>query len=138
MKCCSKCLEIKPFSAFMKRKGATDGYRGVCRDCKYAAARARYANDPERHREYFRTYYKEKNFEASAVIRKKYRAKYPERTKANSALNTAIRRGLAKKQLCWVCGAAKAQGHHASYHPSAQLDVVWLCRTHHKAAHDSR
>jgi len=54
---------------------------------------------------------------------------------ARQALQTyvyALRAGKIKRQPCEVCGG-KAEGHHTDY--SKPLDVKWLCRTHHRAAH---
>ena len=45
----------------------------------------------------------------------------------------ALRSGKLQKQPCWVCGEPKSEGHHAHY--DLPLDVVWLCRKHHREAH---
>lgn len=64
---------------------------------------------------------------------KKYRAGHPERAKANGAVNRAVRSGKLEKWPCQVCGDPKSVGHHPDY--DNPLGVVWLCQTHHKAAH---
>jgi hypothetical protein len=40
---------------------------------------------------------------------------------------------ITEKQPCSICGAPKAEKHHKNY--DAPLDVVWLCRKHHKEQH---
>lgn len=52
---------------------------------------------------------------------------------AHSATRAASRRGLIQKQPCEVCGDANSEAHHPDY--SQPLNVVWLCRAHHKALH---
>jgi 5-methylcytosine-specific restriction endonuclease McrA len=51
---CSKCGEIHPLSAFTKRKGRADGYRGKCNACMAKEARERRARNPEKVREQHR------------------------------------------------------------------------------------
>jgi len=45
----------------------------------------------------------------------------------------AIDAGKLVREPCEVCGNTKSEGHHEDY--SKPLDVVWLCRKHHVAAH---
>lgn len=52
---------------------------------------------------------------------------------ARAQAQYAMRVGRLQKQPCEVCGAARAEAHHDDY--SKPLDVRWLCRTHHSAAH---
>ncbi len=60
----------------------------------------------------------------------------PTRTLASACVRRAIYRGHIKRMQCWVCGDPKSVGHHASYARDAWLDVVWLCRSHHKLLHE--
>jgi hypothetical protein len=52
---------------------------------------------------------------------------------AHIALRNGVRGGLIEKEPCEVCGSIEAEAHHPDY--SKPLEVVWLCRKHHKAAH---
>jgi hypothetical protein len=61
------------------------------------------------------------------------KARYPERDSARNILNSAVYRGVVKPQPCWVCGD-RAEAHHPDY--SSPLDVVWLCNSHHREAHE--
>lgn len=45
----------------------------------------------------------------------------------------ALYSGQILRRDCEVCGSAISEGHHDDY--SKPLDVVWLCRTHHRARH---
>ena len=62
-----------------------------------------------------------------------YRARYPDHARARSKLSSALRRGDIERQPCVVCGNPKSDGHHDDY--SKPLEVVWLCRKHHKQRH---
>lgn len=61
-----------------------------------------------------------KHSELSALAKQKANV----RTRAN----TALKRGVIKKENCLVCGAS-AQMHHPDY--SKPTQVVWVCRQHH-------
>lgn len=62
-----------------------------------------------------------------------WRERNPQSTWAHMALRSGLRRGLVVPQPCEVCGEPRAEAHHPDY--DRPLDVVWLCRPHHKAAH---
>jgi hypothetical protein len=53
--------------------------------------------------------------------------------KAHGLVKYALLTGKLLRQPCAVCGASKAQAHHPDY--TKPLWVVWLCSTHHRAAH---
>lgn len=63
---------------------------------------------------------------------KKWRAANPEKKRAHDAVDRAIRRGQLVRQGCESCGNW-AEAHHEDY--SKPLEVRWLCRKHHKEAH---
>jgi hypothetical protein len=52
---------------------------------------------------------------------------------ARSYAGTYRRRGKLKEQPCFVCGAP-AQMHHPDY--SSPLDVLWICKLHHRQLHE--
>lgn len=58
----------------------------------------------------------------------KWRAKYPEKHRAHSAVQYALKTGKLKRpDCCSKCGVkCKPQAHHPDY--SKPLEVVWLCR----------
>ena len=79
-------------------------------------------------------YQKEKRKRISGYKTEEYRKyceRYPERIKANQALNRAIKNGKIKKSPCVECGATYwIHGHHPNY--SEPYKVIWLCARHHK------
>lgn len=83
----------------------------------------------------------EKGKASSYKARTKRVKMYPELKKtkehmARLALNNAVRRGKVAKLPCWECGeTGGVEGHHPDY--DAPLDVIWLCRKHHKQLHDA-
>lgn len=50
MKTCTRCLAQKDESAFPVRRASPDGFAAMCKECKNAASRALYAEDPEERR----------------------------------------------------------------------------------------
>ena len=70
--------------------------------------------------------------------RAKVREERPEVLTAWSAVANALREGrLSKPDACNECGRDKhlVAHHHLGYTADHQLDVQWLCRPCHKAAH---
>lgn len=63
----------------------------------------------------------------------KWRAANQLKVWAHKALNSGLRRGLVERRPCEVCGGEPTDAHHDDY--DRPLDVRWLCRAHHKAAH---
>jgi ribosomal protein L15E len=61
------------------------------------------------------------------------RARNPLATWGHAATRSAIRRGLIERDVCAVCGDPETDGHHPDH--KNPLEVVWLCRRHHKAEH---
>lgn len=76
-----------------------------------------------------------KNTDAIKKRVAEYKLKNPEKKKAQHAVYNAIRSGKLKKKPCEVCGDLKVDAHHESYSPENWLNVVWLCRLHHKKRH---
>jgi hypothetical protein len=69
---------------------------------------------------------------AHARANEKWVVTHAIRRKASHIVGNAIRDGKLKRQPCFICGN-EAQAHHPDY--ERPLDVTWLCRKHHKAAH---
>lgn len=84
------------------------------------------------HRKHDTEMYK-KHPEREKARRERYRAKYPERIKANRKVAYALKHGKTIKQPCEVCKDIKAVAHHDDW--DKPLDVKWLCELHHKARH---
>jgi len=79
--------------------------------------------------------------ECNKKYSKKYRKPYSAlsedqklRSNARAYFNSHVSRGLIQKQPCSVCGSSlNIEAHHENY--SKPLDVIWLCRKHHKELH---
>lgn len=147
---CFKCLCVKPLAEFYKHAAMGDGHLNKCKDCTkkdvtehrlanldrvraYDKTRASMAHRVAARKEYAQTpagrQSHKKSLKASAL-------RYPERTSARYALSNAIRDGkVTPWPVCAVpeCDHTKPEAHHPDY--SKPLDVVWLCPSHHKAAH---
>jgi len=115
---CVKCGVFKPLTEYHARKTTKLGYRRECKIC-----RCLWQNN----------YQKSDAGKAVQVAADQIRnKKYPERRKARSYLSKAVKAGLVKPLPCFICGN-QAEAHHHSY--SDYLSVVWLCKPHHKQAH---
>jgi hypothetical protein len=63
----------------------------------------------------------------------KYRKANPEKRKAHTAVASAIKSGKLVSLPCSECGETKTEAHHYAY--DMPLDVIWLCRKHHRQLH---
>jgi len=133
MKTCFKCLCAKPLSEFYKHARMADGHLNKCVECTKSDVKKHRQDEWERVRAYDRMRAAMPHRKALAKkVQANWRANYPNRKAANTALGNAVRDGRVKKHPCWVCGS-KAEAHHPDY--DAPLDVVWLCPPHHKQTH---
>jgi hypothetical protein len=134
MKACFKCHRTLPLADYYKHKEMADGHLNKCKECTKADAAAYRAANPElilaRKLEWSRT---EKGRATMKRCIQNRKAAHPDRDRANTAASNAIKLGKLIPQPCFVCGAAKVEGHHPDY--SAPLDVVWLCKKHHVEVH---
>ena len=60
-----------------------------------------------------------------------WRIRNPEKTIAHRQVFVAVRAGRLKRKKC-VCGK-RGEAHHDDY--SKPLDVLWMCKLHHRAYH---
>jgi len=126
----------------------SDGHLNKCVDCSKRDAKTRRtakAADPEwvvleaqRQRE---KQAKARRLGTACISGKEKRAdvlreayfRYPDKSKARTALNNALRDGKVFKQNCLVCGSIDSEAHHPDY--SKPFDVIWLCPKHHAEEH---
>lgn len=133
LKTCFKCGVTKPLFDFYRGRDMKDGHLNKCKECAKRDVSAHRAANIERLREYDRKRAKEPHRKEHLIaMMRKDRALRPERSRARSAVNFAVRTGKLVPWPCLVCGA-KSEAHHPDY--SRPLDVVWLCSVHHKEAH---
>ena len=134
MKKCTKCGLDKPVDDFYVMKPAT-GYRAAeCKECTKTRVKKHYADTiPQQH-----AYEANRNAtpERKAALQKRmrfHRARNPDKYKARTAVNNAVRDGRLFRLPC-ACGSLKVQAHHADY--SKPLDVKWVCfRCHREKEH---
>lgn len=67
------------------------------------------------------------------LVKRRYRSRHPERARAHMMVRDAIKRGELSRKPCAVCNGRKSEAHHDDY--ERPLDVVWLCRQHHRERH---
>ena len=68
--------------------------------------------------------------------RKIQKQRYPEKSKARELVASAIRNKSLVKEPCIICGDINSFAHHEDY--SKPLDVIWLCRKHHREKHNNK
>jgi len=73
------------------------------------------------------------NAKKASIIFRRYREKNQEKIKAQRIANKAY----PVKQICSVIGCNKiGEKHHPDY--SKPLEIIWLCRKHHKELHNNK
>lgn len=60
-----------------------------------------------------------------------WRKRNPQKVKAQRIVFVALRNGSIKKAPCF-CGATKVEAHHSNYRKP--LEILWLCKVHHRKA----
>jgi hypothetical protein len=136
IKTCFKCGEEKPLSHFYKHPRMKDGHVNKCKDCNKKDVVQNRLDNLDYYRQYDRERAKlDHRKELRARRKQLYLKNNPERYKANSAVNNAVRDGkIVKPEGCWFCGSQMGVvGHHSSY--DRPLDVTWLCSSCHSRVH---
>lgn len=126
-KICFKCNVLWPLHYFYKHKQMTDGHLNKCKKCVKEYANKHRQKNLEKIRAYDRDRFKiDINRRSYAMASmKNQRIKYPEKYKARTAVNNAIRDKKIEKLPCAICGNEKSTAHHEDY--SKPLEVVWVC-----------
>lgn len=128
-KLCFKCGAEKPLTEFYKHKGMADGHLNKCKACA--------KNDVAKHREYnledIRAYDRKRGARQPKEYLPEWRKANPNKYKAHTMVNNAIRDGKIVKGDCEVCGSSKSVAHHDDY--AFPMKVRWLCQAHHKIWH---
>lgn len=134
MKSCTLCNQVKSLDEFYKANGCADGHANQCIVCVKARARIRHVQK----RDEIRAYDRQRSKLPHRVLQRvrqtqKEREQSPERYRARTAVNNAVRDGRLLKMDCAFCGASKTVAHHHDY--SRPLDVTWLCTPCHARFH---
>lgn len=118
-----------------------------CRECsklKWRMLRANRAKKgtlkckqmpPEYHTKYDKLW-REENRAKTREYAKNARKRSPHKAKARDMVNKAVKNGELLKIPCVICGNKKSEGHHEDY--SKPLEVIWLCRKHHREHHSNK
>jgi hypothetical protein len=147
MKTCFKCGGVFPPSEFYRHAQMGDGHLNKCKVCTKRDVKARYEvkrEDPEwitqeraRGREKFTRLGYAERYRGRDTRRhlEAWKARYPEKCKAQQAVANAVRDGrLVRPTQCQECGAGgRIHGHHPDY--SKPLEVMWLCPQCHGLQH---
>lgn len=118
---CPRCREEKPLSEFGKRTrpSGRSHYLPYCRPCHVAY-----------HKEWRNS---DKGREKFARAEDASKNRYPDRLKARRIAQYAVDCGRLNPAACVLEGgdcSGKIEAHHDDY--SRPLDVVWVCRGHHR------
>ena len=150
MKTCFKCGLPKPIGEFYAHPQMADGHLGKCKDCckldvkqNYRARKPHYRDYEKQrarlpHRVALRTAYQREHPDVCSPHKKAWELRNPEKKRACTALNNAIRDGkIVRQTICEVCGSAQnVEAHHDDY--TKVFDVRWLCKRHHWEADCAR
>ena len=143
MKSCSRCGVDKPLSEFYANSASGDGFTSACKVCMSADQKAR----RERLNASRPPDWKKKTADMTAYLKewkkanpgymtkymKDWYAKNKDRMSVKQKVKYALKTGKLVKTPCHVCGELEVEGHHPDY--SRPLDVVWLCKAHHREVH---
>ncbi|KKL87413.1 hypothetical protein LCGC14_1934930 [marine sediment metagenome] len=150
-KVCTKCGLVKKQSEFYRDKSRKDGLHCWCKSCRKKSEQSGVGRESSRIRG--RAWYlKNKQLTVNRAVQwakdspkrraeilaksnKRRRAKHPEKSKAHSAVQHALRTGRLTKEPCF-CGETEVEGHHEDY--NKPLDVIWLCRKCHLYKHKKK
>jgi hypothetical protein len=122
VKICSTCLEIKSRTEFYRSALNKDGLGGQCKVCHSK----RVVNNREQK--------KLLSFSEIAPHKKFWLQENKLKRKAHQDVSYAIQTKRLIRQPCERCGTTEhVVAHHEDY--SKPLEVVWLCKKHHKERH---
>ncbi len=139
MKTCAGCNQVKPNLDFRTRASAPHLLQSLCKRCESEKARAYKKTPAGAHAQSAaEAQYRRSQKGKDALKRSKQvqRERNPGRLAARVALNRALASGqMVKWPACAMpsCCETRVEAHHADY--SRPLDVIWLCKKHHSAAH---
>lgn len=127
---CFKCDTVKPLEDFYKHTQMADGRVNKCKQCNKKDVSENRGKNIEKYRLYDRN---RGNRQGYGYV-KEYREKYPNKFRAHSMVNNAIRKGALFSEPCGNCGGKEnLHAHHDDY--LKPLNVRWLCSACHSQWH---
>lgn len=135
MKQCIKCARLLALDEFYRHPQMGDGHLNACKDCVRRDVKANRRGNLEYYRGYDRKRFKEDPDRRAAAFASSHQSRraHPEKYRARTAVNNALRDGRLIRHPCEVCGSAKSEAHHDDY--SKPLEVRWLCVVDHADYH---
>lgn len=122
LKICSKCYEKKPTTEFHRSAINKDGLIGYCKICHNKQTSKSKKNK------------KLLSYKQIAPNKKFWLQENKLKKKAHGDVAYAILTGKLVRQPCERCGTTQnVVAHHEDY--NKPLDVLWLCKYHHKERH---
>lgn len=120
---CKKCGPL-PLLSFYLSNGRPMGF---CKECVKARVRDNYARNRKHYHEYdHRRARTQKRKRHATIATQIHRQRHPLRYAARAAVQSAVARGVLKREPCSGCGTThRVQAHHADY--SKPLEVTWAC-----------
>ena len=147
---CNKCKEIKALSEFHRDNQAKQGRRPECKLCaqvygqsynKTDSAKAsvlRYRNTEKGKLTILKYFHSDARKITSRAANNKYYYSHPQKTKAKSAVNYAVKIGEMphlNNLLCFCGKQAQHYHHHKGYAKQHWLDVIPVCIPCHNTLH---
>jgi hypothetical protein len=121
-KFCARCKNEKPHSEFYKNSMTKEGLDSYCIQCK-----AEYHQERKESKKLL-------SFKQVAPHQKFWLQENKLKKTAHQKVSYAIQKGELIRQPCERCGTTEhVVAHHEDY--NKPLDVVWLCKHHHKERH---
>ena len=142
MKRCATCERHLDEIHFTKSKKGDDRLSIYCRDCQRKDRIKKGLQKPEgwkRKTEDMAAYRREwlkshKGYTTKA--KRDWLKKNKKRDLVQQRVKYALKTGKLVRQPCVKCGAVPADGHHEDY--DKPLEVIWLCKFHHRELHAKR
>ena len=133
---CFKCGLILPIEEFYAHPEMKDGHLNKCKECTRQDVRVRRIGNPGKLRDY--EVGRSSNPDRKAYQKdrcKRIRENRPDRYRAQTAVNNAVRDGrIIKPNICEICNCiCKPLAHHDDY--SKPLKVLWVCPKCHRDIH---
>lgn len=127
---CFVCSHVKSLQHFYAHKQMADGTLNKCKECcKKDVRKNRKVNI-----DYYRAYDIKRGSRRTQETQHEWRKQNPQKYKAQTMVNNAVRDKRLFKEPCEVCGKRRTHGHHDDY--LKPLNVRWLCAIHHREWHD--
>lgn len=127
----TKCLHGHNYTLENTRISSIDGSR-ICRECNRIQTTKSYYKNIEKKKKYGKIY-KSKTRDKSKIYAKTWLENNREKQRTHSKVAKALSKKILIKKPCKVCKEKRVDAHHPNY--DKPLEVIWLCRQHHKDLH---